>query len=66
MRKIKTIFERENNKVIDVLVEPLMDKISVAKATEKLDGMNVRVTIRSGTCVRLEPLNLSPDSSTSL
>lgn len=54
MRKIKTIFERVDGKVIDCLVEPLLDKIKTAKATEKLDGMNVRATIRSGTCVRLE------------
>ena len=54
MRKIKTIFVRQERKVIDVLVEPLMDKLATAKATEKLDGMNVRVTVRSGTSVRLE------------
>lgn len=54
MRKIKTIFERQNGKVIDVLVEPLLDKLATSKATEKLDGMNVRVTIRQSTCVRLE------------
>lgn len=54
MKKIKTIFERVNGKVIDVLVEPLLDKLATSKATEKLDGMNVRVTIRQNTCVRLE------------
>lgn len=54
MRKIKTIFERENGKVVNVFVEPLQYELQRAKATEKLDGMNVRVTIRSGTCVRLE------------
>lgn len=42
MKKIKTIFERQGGKVIDVLVEPLLDKLVTAKATEKLDGMNVR------------------------
>jgi len=58
MRKIKTIFERENGRVVPKVVTgvPLemlaLDK--TVKATEKLDGMNVRVTIRSGTCVRLE------------
>ncbi len=55
MRKIKTIFERENGKVVDRYVEGFEPaQIAFAKATEKLDGMNVRVTIRSGTCVRLE------------
>lgn len=58
MKKIKTIFERENGKVIPKVVAGIsleilaMDK--TVKATEKLDGMNVRVTVRNGTCVRLE------------
>src|SRR3990167_10639480 len=55
MRKIRTLFERIDRKIIakisdGVDVELLKDAI----ATEKLDGMNVRVTIRNGTCVRLE------------
>lgn len=57
MEKIKTIFDRnwEGDKtVVDVLVEPLMDKLATAIAAEKIDGMNVRATLRSGTCVRLE------------
>lgn len=55
MRKIKTIFERENGKVVDKIVENgLLSLLGFAKPTEKLDGMNVRVTVRSGTCVRLE------------
>lgn len=61
MRKIKTIFERENGKVIDRYVADgqlcadfLNSNKNQIKATEKLDGMNVRVTVRSGMCVRLE------------
>ena len=56
MRKIKTIFDRDwegSRKVID---KPLFD-LSILKggvATEKLDGTNVRITIRKGTCVRAE------------
>ncbi len=58
MRKIKTIFERENGRVVDKLVEGVylnnrIPDIDIV-ATEKLDGMNVRVTIRNSTCVRLE------------
>lgn len=58
MKKIKTIFKRNwegNREVIneyidDSLPEILKDAIS----TEKLDGINVRVTIRNGEAVRLE------------
>lgn len=58
MKKIKTIFERVDRKVIPqavagVSLEVLALDKSI-KATEKLDGMNVRVTVRSGICVRLE------------
>lgn len=53
MRKIKTIFERVNGKVVDVPFEGT-DICERCIATEKLDGMNVRVTIRKGTSVRLE------------
>ncbi len=59
MKKIPTIFERDwegkSHKVIDKYVEgvrPLF--LGACKATEKLDGMNVRVTVRNNTCVRLE------------
>lgn len=58
MRKIKTIFERENGRVVPQVVSGVslemlaLDK--TIKATEKLDGMNIRATIRSGICVRLE------------
>lgn len=56
MKKIITIFNRNwdgDKKVIDV---PAIDLRILEKstATEKLDGMNVRVTIRSGIAVRLE------------
>lgn len=57
MRKIRTIFERENNKVVDKLSEGVDLALLNAPdtiATEKLDGMNVRATIRSSVCVRLE------------
>lgn len=56
MRKIKTIFERDwngNRAVIDqILVSP--EVLQAATATEKLDGMNVRLTVRNYTLVRLE------------
>ena len=55
MRKIRTIFERINNKVIDKIADGVNENLlKDAIATEKLDGMNVRVTLRSGICVRLE------------
>lgn len=58
MRKIKTIFERNRENggaVINQYVTGFTpDLLMGAKATEKLDGMNVRATIRNGTCVRLE------------
>jgi len=58
MKKIKTIFERDwqgNKKVIDKYVEEFNPDLLIdAIATEKLDGMNVRATLRNGICVRLE------------
>lgn len=54
MRKIKTIFKRNEStrKVINELdVEFNFDK---AIATEKVDGTNIRVTVRSNTVVRVE------------
>lgn len=53
MRKIKTIFERVGGKIVDIAVEGT-DICEDCVATEKLDGMNVRVTVRSGTVVRVE------------
>ncbi len=55
MRKIKTIFERDftnNGKVKDNLVVDF--DFENAIATEKIDGTNIRVTIREGKCVRIE------------
>lgn len=56
MQKIPTIFERDwegsrgvTNKLV---VDP--EKFSIATATEKLDGTNVRVTVRNHVAVRLE------------
>jgi len=57
MKKIKTIFERDwngNRKVIDCFIEPLQDKLQEATATEKLDGTNVRITVRNHIVVRVE------------
>lgn len=56
MEKIPTIFERnERFKVIDKVREGC-EWVFAGEgiATEKLDGMNVRLTIRAGRCVRLE------------
>jgi len=55
MRKIRTLYIRENGRVVNQVADGVnLDFLTGAKATEKLDGMNVRVTIRNGTCVRLE------------
>lgn len=56
MRKIKTIFERgTNGKVIDKYVDDFTPDLLIgANATEKVDGTNVRVTVRNHTAVRLE------------
>jgi hypothetical protein len=59
MKKIKTIFERDwserDHKVVDKFVDGFSPELLIgAKATEKLDGMNIRATLRSGVCVRLE------------
>ncbi|TLV00040.1 RNA ligase family protein [Dyadobacter luticola] len=56
MEKIKTIFERNwegNRKVIDKLAVTDFD-FSNAVATEKVDGTNVRITVRNHILVRLE------------
>lgn len=56
MKKILTIFERDwegKRGVIDkYVIDP--EKFLIAEATEKLDGTNVRVTLRNHTAVRLE------------
>ena len=56
MEKIPTIFDRNwdgDRKVNETLVVKYFD-FDKAIATEKLDGMNVRVTVRNHTVVRLE------------
>lgn len=56
MKKIKTIFERDwdgNRKVINqALVAE--DILKLAVATEKLDGTNVRLTVRNHEVMRVE------------
>lgn len=55
MKKIPTIFERDwdgDRTVIDKYTGTY--DFSTALATEKIDGMNVRVTVRNHTLVRLE------------
>jgi hypothetical protein len=56
MRKIPTIFKRDranNGKIIDeYVIDPSF--FGNAIATEKLDGTNVRVTVRNHTVVRVE------------
>lgn len=58
MKKIKTIFERDwdgDKRVINKYVQgfdPLI--LASAKATEKVDGTNVRLTVRNHTIVRVE------------
>jgi hypothetical protein len=58
MKKIKTIFDRDwdgTGGVVNTPVEGLdLDTLKNAKATEKIDGTNVRLTVRKGTLVRLE------------
>jgi hypothetical protein len=55
MRKIKTIFDRnwETNRKVNAQLVVDFD-FENATATEKLDGMNIRLTIRNHTVVRVE------------
>lgn len=56
MNKIPTLFQRdENHKVIDK-VTPGCEWVLAGEGipTEKLDGTNIRITIRRGTAVRVE------------
>ncbi len=56
MRKIPTIFKRDasqNGRIIDEYVVNTADLVG-AMATEKIDGMNIRVTVRNFTVVRVE------------
>lgn len=55
MFKIATLFERDRNgRVVDILSEHALPPSLDWVATEKLDGANVRLTVRSGSLVRLE------------
>ena len=54
MEKIKTIFERNWEGNSGVVNKPIVTDFDGAVATEKLDGTNVRVTVRAHTAVRLE------------
>ncbi len=56
MKKIKTIFERDWNGNKGVVNIPLVDPaiLQAAVATEKLDGTNVRLTVRNHILVRVE------------
>jgi len=56
MKKIQTIFDRnweEDRKCIDKLIVDAEDLYDCF-ATEKIDGTNIRVTIRSGKVMRVE------------
>ncbi len=55
MRKIPTVFVRDGRKVIDE-VTPGCEWVLAGEgvATEKLDGTNVRLTVRCGQVVRVE------------
>lgn len=55
MQKVPTLYTRDfRGHVIDVLSEFVISPGSSWVATEKLDGANVRLTVRSGKLVRLE------------
>lgn len=56
MKKIPTIFERDWEGDKTVINKPVVPEnfFDTAIATEKLDGMNVRVTVRNHMAVRLE------------
>ena len=56
MKKIKTIFERDWDGDKKIINKPLFSSHDFLNsvATEKLDGTNVRVTIRKSIAVRLE------------
>lgn len=58
MKKIQTIFDRDwegNRGVIDKYIFPKLPEIlRDAIATEKIDGMNIRITVRNHEAVRVE------------
>lgn len=55
MIKIRTLFKIENRKLLNELADGL-EGIDFSKLvpTEKIDGTNIRVTVRSGECLRVE------------
>lgn len=56
MEKIPTIFERDQNFKVTDKPKPNCEWVFTGEglATEKLDGMNIRLTIRGGKLVRVE------------
>jgi hypothetical protein len=58
MQKIQTIFKRDwekSNKVINEMIDGVNpNTLETAKATEKIDGTNVRITVRKHYAVRVE------------
>ena len=56
MEKIPTLFERDDRFKVTPTVRPECQWVfdGLGDATEKLDGMNVRLTVRTGTLVRIE------------
>lgn len=55
MIKIRTLFKVENRKLLDELADGLEGlDFSKLVPTEKIDGTNIRVTVRSGECLRVE------------
>ena len=58
MKKIKTIFERDWNntgKILEQYAEGVIpQELLLCVATEKLDGTNIRVTVRNHIVVRVE------------
>lgn len=61
MNKIRTLFVRdENTRGVIPKIDPVLENLGFDPGsasvipTEKVDGTNVRVTVRGGTCVRVE------------
>ena len=54
MEKIPTLFDRKNGRITSELSKFVMEPTASWVATEKIDGANVRVTVRNGNLVRLE------------
>ena len=56
MEKIPTIFERDERFKVTPRIKPGCEWVfeGAGEPTEKLDGMNIRLTIRKGLLVRVE------------